>query len=210
MLSMLYGIDEAGRGPILGPMVLACVGLTYDQAQRLVRAGVKDSKAFGSGFKAELHREKLATVIRAEVTYAAVSFAQPWVIDAEVARKALNQLERTMALELLRGLHVDYDATIVCDGANLFKDLRHHYPKLEARDKADVDCTAVAAASVLAKHERDKAWRKIEAAYLVEYGPISGGGYLTKATRAFVERYRAKHGELPPEARKSWKLTAQA
>jgi ribonuclease HII len=43
---LILGIDEAGRGPVLGPMVMACVAVRPRRAASLTRAGVTDSKAF--------------------------------------------------------------------------------------------------------------------------------------------------------------------
>ena len=55
---LILGIDEAGRGPILGPMVMACVALRPRKAAALTRSGVTDSKAF-SGPGAHEERQRL-------------------------------------------------------------------------------------------------------------------------------------------------------
>ena len=59
------GIDEAGRGPLLGPMVLAAVCVTPRAAAALTRLGVRDSKAFGAGLEAHEARCKLAAALHA-------------------------------------------------------------------------------------------------------------------------------------------------
>jgi ribonuclease HII len=63
---------------------------------------------------------------------------------------------------------------------------------------------SVAAASILAKDARDAAFARIAAHYESEFGPVTGGGYINAATYRFIDAYRERYGELPPEARKSW------
>ena len=63
---------------------------------------------------------------------------------------------------------------------------------------------AVAAASIVAKVERDRLFLEIAARYVTDFGPIRGLGYSNAGTRAFAAAYHARHGRLPPEARASW------
>ena len=60
MILGVLGIDEAGRGPVLGPMVVAGVVLKPQAASALTRRGVTDSKDFGAGVKARERRSELA------------------------------------------------------------------------------------------------------------------------------------------------------
>ena len=62
--AVILGIDEAGRGPVLGPMVVAGVVLKPQAASALTRRGVMDSKEFGAGEEARERRGKLAEHIR--------------------------------------------------------------------------------------------------------------------------------------------------
>ena len=64
MTTLVMGIDEAGRGPLLGEMVLAAVALEPTASRRLSRMGVADSKGFGSGPEAHAARCNLAVAIR--------------------------------------------------------------------------------------------------------------------------------------------------
>ncbi len=204
-MSVHFGIDEAGRGPILGPMVLALVGLTPAQARALSVRGVLDSKRFGASAKARTARAELAAEIAARATVCLHRCVETHTIDAYTARGELNVLEREVAHTLLSQAGAEPGAAITCDGARLFGPLRAHYPCLQALDRAEDKSVAVAAASIVAKHHRDRAMADIAARYAPEFGKIEGGGYINPATTRFLLAYRDKHGDLPPETRRSWK-----
>ena len=96
------------------------------------------------------------------------------------------------------------DAEVICDGARMFAPLRSCFPRLRAVDDGESAHVAVAAASIVAKDARDRAFAVIAERYEEQFGPVRGGGYLNAATRRFLEAYEARHGRLPPEARRSW------
>ena len=202
MSALVLGIDEAGRGPALGAMVLAAVALEPAASRRLTRAGVADSKSFGSGVKARAARQSLAALIEAQAAYFSLEVCDVETIDAYVGRGALNVLERERAEVLVRGAPAC--KRIVADGRRLFGDLRDKFPHLEATDRAERKHVAVAAASILAKVHRDSLFSQIAARYEPDFGPIHGGGYVNACTRAFADAYRTRFGALPPEARTSW------
>jgi len=203
--TVVLGVDEAGRGPALGPLVLAVVGVSPRAAARLTRAGLTDSKAFGSGEDAHAIRCELAELVREVADYVAFEVFDVATIDAYVGRGALNVLEREGAERLLRA--APPARRIIADGRTLFSPMRVVFPGLEARDRAETFHAAVAAASVVAKVERDNQVAAIASRYLAEFGPLRGGGYVNEGTRAFVRAYIATYGCLPPEARRSWPWT---
>lgn len=203
-LPRVFGVDEAGRGPILGPMAIAVVALDRGASAALRRAGVADSKQFGAGADAIAQREELAAKIKKRTSLFKVKLVDVDEIDHYTWRGQLNALERRIACELLRELGVGNEEKIVCDGALLFSPLRALFPSLKAVDNGESAHVAVAAASILAKVERDAAFSVIAKRYESEFGPVTGGGYCNAATRRFLDAYREKKGGLPPEARKSW------
>lgn len=203
-LGRTFGVDEAGRGPILGPMAIGVVSTTRGTVRKLKRLGVADSKEFGSGDEARAERAELAAEIREIVPGFRVRLVSVETIDRYVYRGQLNALERKVALEMLRELGVERDERVICDGKVLFADLAKHFPRLRAVNNGEAAHVSVAAASILAKDERDRAMAKIADKYEDEFGPVRGGGYLNAATRRFLDAYRERYGELPPEARKSW------
>ena len=185
-------------------MVIAVVGLDRGASISLAKRGVCDSKGFGAGAAAQKKRAELAAIVRERAPLHAVRVVDAEEVDRYTYRGMLNALEREVVRDLLVELGVTADDRIVCDGANMFAPLRTFFPQLEAVNKGESEHVAVAAASILAKDARDDAFASIAARYEAEFGPLRGGGYLNAATRAFLDAYEAKHGALPPEARKSW------
>lgn len=203
-MTITYGADEAGRGPILGPMVIAVVALDRGAASSLRRRGVMDSKAYGNGAEARTRRAELAAVIAEKAIGVRVRVVVVEVVDEHTFRGELNVLEQKVVQELLVEIGAGTDARIVCDGARMFAPLRESFPRLRAVDRAESVHVSVAAASVIAKDERDRAFAAIARHYEPEFGPIAGGGYINAATRRFLAAYAERYGGLPPEARKSW------
>ena len=199
-----FGADEAGRGPILGPMVLAVVGLDTASAISLAKRGVTDSKGFGAGPKARAKRAELAARIVERAPLHAIRVVDASEVDRYTFRGQLNALEREVIHDLLVELGAGPQDRIVCDGANMFRPLQAFFPQLEAVNQGESKHVAVAAASILAKDSRDRAFEEIASRYGRDFGPIRGGGYLNAATRAFLDAYAERHGTMPPEARKSW------
>ena len=201
---VVFGADEAGRGPVLGPMVIAVVGIDPDAEAVLRALGVDDSKRFGSDVGGQQRRRELAQQIRAHVPACRLRVVQVEEIDHYTYRGQLNALERRVVLELLQALGATRTARVVCDGARLFAPLRANFPRLEALDNGESAHLAVAAASIVAKDARDRAFGVIARRYAEEFGPLRGGGYPNAATRRFLQAYEQRYGALPPEARRSW------
>jgi len=202
MSQLVLGIDEAGRGPALGAMVLAAVAVEPAAARRLSRAGVADSKSFGAGPDAHAKRLALYAIVREHAAWIGIDVCDVDVVDAYVARGALNELERERAAAFIRS--APPCRRIIADGRRLFGPLRAEFPTIEAMDRAESRHVAVAAASICAKVRRDELFACIAARYAADFGPVTGGGYVNAATRAFARAYVRRHGALPPEARHSW------
>ncbi len=199
---LTLGIDEAGRGPAIGPMVVAAVCVSTSAARTLSRAGVGDSKSFGAGQKARSTRAMLAELIRDKALYVGVTVVEPREIDARVCVNELNVLEREIAQALIE--KAPQSNCIVADGERLFAPLAARYEHLIARNRAESFHAAVAAASIVAKTLRDALYEEIRIRYAPDFGEIAGGGYVNDGTRRFLRAYAARHGDLPPEARRSW------
>ena len=200
---LILGIDEAGRGPVLGPMVMACVALRPRKAAALTRAGVTDSKKFAGP---NPHEQRLALVPRIldAADHSAVIVIDVATIDRRCRENGLNRLEQENADYMIR--RAPPVRRIVCDGNRLFSPLCERYAHLDALDHGESHHAAVAAASILAKVRRDELWLRIARRYAPEFGELveRGGGYVNAATRAFLRAYIKKNRALPPEARRSW------
>lgn len=201
-IRLTLGIDEAGRGPAVGPMVMAAVVLCSRGAASLTRMGLCDSKTYGAGDDAHATRSALAVEIRKRAKFVALIEVTHAEIDSRVARHELNVLERELATRLIdQAPSVD---RIIADGKRMFAALGLRYTNFESHDRAESKHAAVAAASVVAKVLRDEQFAKIRARYEAEVGPITGGGYSNAATRRWLRAYAERYGRLPDEARLSW------
>ena len=201
-IRLTLGIDEAGRGPAVGPMVIAAVVLDSRSAAALTRNGLCDSKTYGAGDDAHAVRSELDGEIRRRARFVALIEVEHTEIDERVLRHELNVLERELATRL-----IDQAPTvhrIIADGKRMFAALGQRYPHFESHDRAEERHASVAAASVVAKVVRDERFARIRARYERELGPITGGGYANAATRRWLRAYAERYGRLPDEARLTW------
>ncbi|MBT3226246.1 MAG: hypothetical protein HN580_03920 [Deltaproteobacteria bacterium] len=196
------GIDEAGRGPVLGPMVMAGVRVLQSELSTLEEWGVKDSKLFGSNARGQARREELADRIMANFSYELIVLT-PEIIDEHVREHALNRLEQNTASVIITALPAD---EVVLDGATLFQPLINR--TVHAVNKADRSHFSVAAASVLAKWKRDALFKQLCQPFIESFGEICGGGYANSKTLVFVEWHLENKGELPSFYRKSYNWKA--
>jgi ribonuclease HII len=203
---MTLGIDEAGRGPAVGPMVMAAVALDSRAAAALTRAGLSDSKSYGAGDEAHALRCGLDREIRARARCVIAVEVPHSEIDARVARNELNVLEREVAARMIERTLSELGEVdrIIADGKRMFLPLGQRFARFEAHDRAEARHAAVAAASVVAKVLRDQCFARIRARYEAELGPITGGGYANAGTRRWIRAYCERYGRLPDEARRSW------
>ncbi|HEY4181054.1 MAG TPA: hypothetical protein VGM90_29625 [Kofleriaceae bacterium] len=201
-VKVTLGIDEAGRGPSIGPMVMAAVALDSKAAAALTRKGLCDSKTYGAGEDAHAVRSELAVEIRKRATFVAMIEVEHFEIDERVMRNELNVLERELAARLIDQAPVC--DRIMADGKRMFAPLAARFSNFESHDRAEEKHASVAAASVIAKVRRDERFHEIKLRYEDVCGPIAGGGYSNAATRAWVRKYVELHRRLPEEARRSW------
>jgi ribonuclease HII len=200
--AMILGIDEAGRGPVIGPLVLCGIWARRSRLQKLEGIGARDSKSFGSTERARKRRAQLAAQIRTIADHIILLCVDAAEVDRRTRLGELNLLEQELAAAVISaGPAAD---RIIADGARLFGPLRAAHPQLRAKDHADANHVLVAAASIVAKDERDAQFARIVAQIEGEFGPIRGGGYANGETAKFLRTYFERHGQLPAEVRRSW------
>jgi ribonuclease HII len=202
---LIAGVDDAGRGSVIGPLVIAGVLMSEDDLPKLVELGVKDSKLLSPQ-----RREKLAAEIKRIAKKYAVVKLSPKDIDAVVQKgiklHRLNRLEaQTMArvIEMLKPDIAYVDASDVLEERFKQHILEYLSFKVEiiSEHKADKKYPIVSAASIIAKVERDS-----EIAELAEKYGNFGCGYPTDPkTISFLQKCLQKNGEYPDFVRKSWK-----
>lgn len=178
------GVDEAGRGCLAGPVVAAAVTLAPDA--RL--PGLADSKLLS-----RTARESLAEAIRASASVVGVGLCSPQEIDRLNILHAAMEAMRRAVCNLASA--PDY---LLIDGNRCFPD-----PPCPAETlvQGDRRCRSIAAASIIAKVERDRAMRRLHEAYPV-YGWKTNAGYPTRQHYAAL----ARHGPSPHH-RRSFRLT---
>ncbi len=199
------GVDEAGRGCLLGPLVVAGVSVSRTGARALRELGVKDSKLLSPIQRESLYPEILRVAERVHWEKIYPSEIDAVVLKGKKLRK-LNYLEAVYFAKVIDNLsarRVTVDASDVIPARfrdDVARNLRSKCTVI-ARHKADRDYPVVSAASVVAKVERDR-----EVELLREAHGDFGSGYPSDpATRSFFAE-RMKRGEpLPGYVRRSWK-----
>lgn len=187
----VIGIDEVGRGAIAGPVM---VGVTVrSQSSPDAPAGLRDSKLLSAA-----RREALAPL--------AASWAQPWALG-EASAAEIDQLGIIACLRLAaeRALADIWQAGVPPEQSVILLDGTHNWlagiqpaPTVRVRAKADRDCCVVAAASVIAKVERDRRMT-IAHADAPQYEWAGNKGYGSAGHLAAI----AEHGPHPLH-RHSW------
>jgi ribonuclease HII len=204
---MISGTDEAGRGPVFGPLVVACVTVKDDS--KLVENRIRDSKKLSPK-----RREVLAKLIK-EIAISYEVLVIP-AKDIDDMRKVmtLNEIEVnafTKVIKKLRPEVVYVDSADVNEerfGRDILSGLSFK-PEMISKHKADDIYPVVGAASILAKTRRDEEVRKIADVLEKKLGLPLGSGYPADViTQKFLKSWVEKFGNLPPHTRKSWK-TAQ-
>jgi ribonuclease HII len=202
---LVSGVDEAGRGPVIGPLVIAGVSIDENDLPKLVNLGVKDSKLLSPQ-----RRTKLATQIRELAHNCHIIHVSPHQIDRVVERgKRLHKLNRLEARAMARVITVLMPDVAYVDAADTIADrFREHIaenltfnPKIICEHKADINYPIVSAASIIAKVERDKAIAKLQK----KHGNIGCGYPNDHNTIKFLQIWIRKFGAYPDFVRKSWK-----
>jgi ribonuclease HII len=169
----LAGADEAGRGCLAGPLVVAAVVLDYARAPFSKLDGLTDSKLMTYAAREAMYENILASVARASWTACS---------PASIDEKGLHRSNLAALARALESLQGEYRLAIV-DGFDVKR------PDLRARGLVggDYKSAAVAAASVLAKVVRDRLMRALAPAY-PEYRFEEHVGYGTDVHREALRR----------------------
>ena len=201
-MSLICGIDEAGRGPVLGPLVMCGLLIKEEDEKQLVRLGVKDSKLLTKK-KREFLFDKIKDI---SYKYEIISI-YPNEIDNAVNNHDglnLNKLEAQKTADIINLLKPD-KAIVDAPSNNiksykqyLFELIKNKKIELVLEHKADLNYPVVSAASILAKVTRDAEIEKIKKKIKIDFG----SGYMTDPkTVKFLEKYYEKYPDL---FRKSW------
>jgi len=202
---LIAGVDEAGRGPVIGPLVIAGVSIDESDLPKLVNLGVKDSKLLSPQ-----RREKLVSQIKKVALNCHTVFLSPPEIDIVVeSRRKLHKLNRLEAVAMARLLTILKPDVAYVDASDVLADrFAEHIAenlsfklKIVSEHKADVKYPIVSAASIIAKVERDKVISQLQK----KYGNMGCGYPSDSNTIKFLEDWIRKFGSYPDFVRKSWK-----
>jgi len=195
---MFSGVDEAGRGSVMGPLVVAAV---YAESDGLLREiGVKDSKRLTPKVRESMFDRISESFITKVVMLSASE------IDSRRERLTLNEIELEMFLDVSASNGV---ARIFADCPDVNES--HFKGAMEAKlegieviskHRADDTYPIVSAASIIAKVTRDRVMEDIAA----EFDKDVGSGYPSdEVTMGFIEKWLNDNGAPPPHTRNSWK-----
>ncbi|HTT45944.1 MAG TPA: ribonuclease HII [Thermoplasmata archaeon] len=196
----LLGIDEAGRGSLVGPLVVGGFCISSDRLGELVTLGARDSKLLSA-----TARERVFSGLPALGTCAQVVLP-PRVVDRAVRRGRLNDLEADAFARLVREMQPDVTYVDACDpnerrfGARVAR-LAGGTARVVARHHADRDHPVVGAASIVAKVQRDRAIARLRE----RLGEDLGSGYPSdERTIRFVRAALVDRPTTPSWVRSSW------
>ncbi len=206
-LTLIAGIDDAGRGPVIGPLVVAGVLIHDHQEPQLTAIGVKDSKTLSPR-----RRQGLAPQIQALVVCYTVVELSPQAIDDVVFRgqrlRKLNWLEAQAMATAIHRLrpevaYVDASDTLARRFGEQIREALSFEVDIVSEHRADVTYPVVSAASIIAKTQRDEAVAALRAVY----GDFGSGYSSDPKTRRFLREWFQTRGSeaLPPFVRASWK-----
>ena len=210
----LIGIDEAGLGPVFGPLLVCGVSVNSENLDNLEKCGVKDSKLFGSDERARKERKNVwekAGIFLENFQYKVIS-------AEDLDKKNMYELEIEAIADILIKLDWRKTETIYIAqlGQTSFKKFLQRLEKKEnsfSQDEfiqkviyekdADSLYIPVSLASIIAKVKRDEEVEKL----CQRIGENYISGYPNKKTEVFLRKYFEKHNTLPPETRKKrqWK-----
>ncbi len=194
----ICGVDEAGRGSMVGPLVVAGITISKPKISQLKKLGVRDSKKLSPAARERLYKKIIETVD----DYYVVRIP-PRIIDKSVSNHSLNHLEAKYMAKVISKLSPSTAFVDSCDvnSKRFGKEISEltSNTKIRSYHHADSRFVTVSAASILAKVSRDRAIMKLANSHDI------GSGYPSDPkTKKFVKKSIRKNRDLS-FLRKSWK-----
>ncbi len=205
MVRKILGIDEAGRGPVIGSLFIGGVSIEEDRLGDLEGIGLKDSKKL-----ADRRRKDFDPKIREIADEVHVKEVTASEIDELRKIMSLNKIELGAFSEVISLLKPDkaYIDLPEPDGERFGKKIKAELEEditdgleIVAEHGADDEYPIVSAASILAKNAREEHVAELKEKYGVDF---KSGYPHDKPTIKFLKDYLERNGELPQETRMSW------
>ncbi len=199
---MICGVDEAGKGSVLGPMVIAAVKCT--SMEEIAIPGIADSKTLTPGKRANLY--DLITGSYPHVTV--IRTAEE--IDQLRMEMTMNEIVARAHAEAVLTIHAETAYLDACDvNAERYEahllNLTGNSTRIIARHKADALFPVVSAASIVAKVTRDRAIEELHETW----GDFGSGYPSDPRTISFLTGWITRHESPPSVARASWETVKQ-
>ncbi|NMA72421.1 MAG: ribonuclease HII [Firmicutes bacterium] len=202
-MEVWLGLDEAGRGSVIGPMVVAGLWVPADQAEVLAELGARDSMALSREARAQVFDRLRQVALHWDVVR-----VPPEQIDEE----SLTHLELEALAALIRARPAD---RIFLDVPTPPRGIGPFLQALERRvgrplplvgeNRADQTYPLVGAASILAKVTRDQELEAIRAVY----GDVGWGYPGEPQVRRFLTNWYRREGRFPPVVRQRWRTVQE-
>lgn len=199
VMKLIAGLDEAGRGPVIGPMVIAGVSMREGSERELLRVGVKDSKKLSAK-----RRNEILPKIMERVENYHIEVVEAEFIDRSRGEMNLNQIEADTMAKIIDRLWPDVAQIGSVDvNPERFRAAisRRALAKSEivSVHHAEDKFPAVAAASILAKTTRDRIIDELR----YRWGDFGSGYPSDPKTKQYILD-AVVSGELPPIVRRTW------
>ncbi len=203
-MKIVVGIDESGRGPVIGPLVMCAYACPEDNLQELKTNGVKDSKLLSPSGRNRLYPQlkncihicRYTTAV--ELTSAMEKKVSLNELEAKVCGELLNELEEKTSFETV---YVDSPDPEPAKYATRIKKYYKGKAQIVSENKADSTYPIVSAASIIAKVERDAEIEKIKKIV----GEDFGSGYPADPTTVNFLKRRHSDPILQEYIRHKWK-----
>lgn len=203
---MIIGIDEAGKGPVIGSMFAAAIAVP-DPA--ILPAEVDDSKRLTASHRQELYQTLTETD---EVSIGTAEVSPQDIDDPETNMNSLTVSAHARALDALSAQTTIETGDVIADAGDTNADRFARQIAnqsstdlgISASHGADSQYPVVGAASVVAKSHREMHVRDLAD----RYGPVGSGYPGDKQTRQFLATFYREHGEFPDCVRRSWQTCA--
>ncbi|MDR0912882.1 MAG: ribonuclease HII [Methanobrevibacter sp.] len=206
----ILGIDEAGRGPVIGPLVVAGVIIPDEKLKILERMGVRDSKRL-----TENRRTILSRKLKNMFDYEIVEISAKDIDDLRSKEINLNKIERMAIVKIIDKIAIEHDFDLaIIDSLDIKPERLKYQLEFEVSDdieiiaehKADDNYLQVAAASIIAKNRRDEEIKKLKKEYR-KIGDIGSGYPSDPKTKEFLTNF--SFDEMPEIVRRSWKTVTK-
>ena len=202
---LVCGVDDAGRGPVIGPLVIAGVLVEESKLDLLKSLGVKDSKKLTPILRIRL-AEEIPRIVERHHIVELDAPSMDKVVNKAPKFQRLNLLEAKKMAEVVEALrpdvvYVDSSDTDTERFRNNILDELSYRPKVISEHHADDTYPVVSAASILAKVRRDARIDEMKR----QYGDFGSGYAHDPQTIRFLGEYYQANKEFPPIVRRSWK-----